>query len=98
MPPTRKDAPEARPIEVDKAVPSPSVADDVTIAVAGTVSGQLTPSTETAPPPAIGAAAIAAPEMPDPSSCTPTPPTTNIVIKKPLKLVWRKPTMVRSQM
>jgi hypothetical protein len=98
VPPTRKDAPEARPIEVDKADPSPSIADDVTIAVAGTVSGQLTPSTETALPPAIGAADIAVPELPAPSSCTPTPPATSTVIKKPLKLVWKKPIMIRSLM
>jgi hypothetical protein len=51
MPPTGKDAPEARPIEVDRVDPLPSLADDVTIAMAGTVSGQLTPSTETAPRP-----------------------------------------------
>jgi hypothetical protein len=98
MPPNRKEAPEARPIEVDKADPSPSVADDVSIAVAGTMSGQLMPSTETAPPPAIGVTDIAVPKLPAPSPCTPTPPATSTVIKKPLKLVWRKPTMIRSQM
>jgi hypothetical protein len=96
MPPTENDAPEARPTQAEKADPSPFLEDDVTIAVAGTVSGQLAPSTEAAPPPAVGAAVIATPALPTPSTCTPAPPATSTVVKKPLKLVLRKPTMIRS--
>ncbi|XP_025791689.1 mucin-7-like [Panicum hallii] len=97
VPPTGNDAPETEPAETDRVNPSPSHADDVTIAVAGTVSGQLTSSTEMAPPPAVGAAAIATPTLPAPVTCTPASPATSTVVKKPLKLVLRKPTMIRSQ-
>jgi hypothetical protein len=52
-PPTRNDTPKARSTRADGADPSPSPANDVTITVAGAVSGQLAPSTEAAPPPAV---------------------------------------------
>jgi hypothetical protein len=57
-PPTGNDVPKARSTEADGADPSPSPANDVTIAVAGAVSGQLAPSAEAAPPPAVGSVAI----------------------------------------
>jgi hypothetical protein len=112
-PPTGNDAPEARSTEADGADPSPSPADDVTVTVAGAVSGQLVPSAEAAPPPAVGSVAIATtgatpgllapsaeaappPALPAPSTCTPSPPTANAVVRKPLRLVFRDPAITRS--
>ncbi|XP_025822325.1 lysine-rich arabinogalactan protein 19-like [Panicum hallii] len=64
--------------------------------MAGAVSGQLAPSTEAAPPPAVDSVAIATPVLPAPSTCTPSPLTTNAVVKKPLRLAFRDPAITRS--
>jgi hypothetical protein len=95
-PPTGNDAPEARSTEADGADPLPSPADDVTITMAGAVSGQLAPSTQATPLPAVGSMAIATPALLAPSTCTPSPPTAKAVVMKPLRLAFRDPAITRS--
>ncbi|XP_025813059.1 mucin-7-like [Panicum hallii] len=97
IPSTEDDAPAVVSARAAEADPSSSPANDITITVAGAASGQLAPSTEAAPPPAVSSVAIATPALPAPSTCIPAPPAASAVVKRPLKLELRKPTIIRSQ-
>jgi hypothetical protein len=72
----------------------------VAIATTGATPDLLAPSAGVAQQPTMSAVAITVriitPALPASSTCTPSPPTANAVVKKPLRLVFRDPAITRS--